>query len=102
MPGPLTATLAPEPAAIATPGAADPRPGVEPDHLALRTLGRAWSRIIWRCWQTHTPYDPKQHTGLQQHIAVTIPTPSGPWPDLPATEQMAGTSLFPAPDLTPA
>jgi transposase len=22
---------------------------------ALRTLGRAWSRIIWRCWQTHTP-----------------------------------------------
>jgi hypothetical protein len=29
---------------------------------ALRTLGRAWSRIIWRCWQTHTPYDPKRHT----------------------------------------
>jgi transposase len=69
---------------------------------ALRTLGRAWSRIIWRCWQTHTPYDPKQHTGLQQHITVTIPSPSGPRPDLPATQQMAGTNLFPAPDLTPA
>ena len=69
---------------------------------ALRTLGRAWSRIIWRCWQTHTPYDPKRHTGLQQHIAVTIPSPSGPRPDLPGTEQMAGNSLFPAPDLTPA
>ena len=41
---------------------------------ALRTLGRAWSRIIWRCWQTHTPYDPARHTGLQQHITVTIPT----------------------------
>ena len=50
---------------------------------ALRTLGRAWSRIIWRCWQNHTPYDPARHTGLQQHIPVTIPTPSGPRPDSP-------------------
>jgi len=57
---------------------------------ALRTLGRAISRIIWRCWQTHTPYDPNRHTGLQQHIAVTIPTPSGPQPDIPATQRMAG------------
>jgi transposase len=40
---------------------------------ALRTLGRAWSRIIWRCWQTRTPYDPARHTGLQHHITVTIP-----------------------------
>jgi transposase len=40
---------------------------------ALRTLGRAWSRIIWRCWQTRTPYDPARHTGLQQHITITIP-----------------------------
>ena len=47
---------------------------------ALRTLGRAWSRIIWRCWITHTPYDPARHTGLQQHITVTVPTPSGPRP----------------------
>jgi Transposase IS116/IS110/IS902 family len=50
---------------------------------ALRTLGRAWARIIWRCWQTHTPYDPARYTGLQQHILVTIPTTSGPRPDLP-------------------
>jgi transposase len=35
-------------------------------HRALRTLGRAWSRIIWRCWQTRTTYDPQRHTGLQQ------------------------------------
>ena len=48
---------------------------------ALRTLGRAWSRIIWRCWKDRTPYDPQRHTGLQQHITVTIPTPSGPRPD---------------------
>ena len=57
---------------------------------ALRTLGRAWARIIWRCWQNHTPYDPARHTGLQQHILVTIPSNSGPRPDLPATAQMAG------------
>ena len=60
---------------------------------ALRTLGRAWSRIIWRCWQTHTPYDPKRHTGLQQHITVTIPTPSGPRPDLLATQQIAASAV---------
>jgi transposase len=56
---------------------------------ALRTLGRAWARIIWRCWQTRTPYDPALHTGLQQHILVTIPGTSGPRPDLPATQPMA-------------
>ena len=47
---------------------------------ALRTLGRAWSRIIWRCWTNRTPYDPARHTGLQQHLTVTIPDPSGPRP----------------------
>jgi hypothetical protein len=60
---------------------------------ALRTLGRAISRIIWRCWQNHTPYDPNRHTGLQQHITVSIPTPSGPRPDVPATQRMAGAVL---------
>jgi transposase len=60
---------------------------------ALRTLGRAWSRIIWRCWQTHTPYDPARHTGLQQHVAVSIPTASGPRPDVPATQRMAGAAV---------
>jgi transposase len=60
---------------------------------ALRTVGRAWSRIIWRCWQTHTPYDPRRHTGLQQHVTVSIPTPSGPRPDLPATQRMLGDAV---------
>lgn len=32
---------------------------------ALRTLGRAWSRIIWRCWRDRIPYNPQRHTGLQ-------------------------------------
>jgi len=57
---------------------------------ALRTLGRAWSRILWRCWQDHTPYDPACHRGLQQHATVTIPTSSGPRPDPAATQRMLG------------
>jgi hypothetical protein len=60
---------------------------------ALRTLGRAWARILWRCWQTHTPYDPNRHTGLQQHITVTIPDLSRPRPDVPATQRMAGVAV---------
>jgi transposase len=60
---------------------------------ALRTLGRAWSRIIWRCWTDRTPYNARRHTGLQQHITVTVPTSSGPRPDLPATQRMAGAAV---------
>jgi transposase len=59
---------------------------------ALRTVGRAWCRIVWRCWQDRTPYDPARHRGLQQHIAVTIPTRSGPRP-LAATQRMAATAV---------
>jgi Transposase IS116/IS110/IS902 family len=60
---------------------------------ALRTLGHAWSQIIRRCWQTHTPYDPARHTDLQQHITVTIPTPSGPRPDVLATHRIAASAV---------
>ena len=60
---------------------------------ALRTLGRAWSRILWRCWWDRTVYDPQLHTGLQQHIAVSIPTASGPRPDVLATQRMAGAAV---------
>jgi transposase len=64
------------------------------DHpRALRTVGRAWSRVVWRCWQDRTPYDPARHRGLQQHIIVTIPTSSGPVPDLAATQRMAGAAV---------
>ena len=45
---------------------------------ALRTLGRAWCRVVWRCWQDRSPYDPARHRALQQHCTVAIPTPSGP------------------------
>jgi transposase len=29
---------------------------------AVRILARAWIRIIWRCWQNTTPYDPARHS----------------------------------------
>jgi transposase len=30
---------------------------------ATRILARAWIRVIWRCWQDHTAYDPTRHGG---------------------------------------
>jgi len=66
------------------------------DHpRALRTLGRAWCRIVWRCWQDGVPYDPARHHALQRHLTVTIPTPSGPVPDTAATQRMAGAAVTP-------
>jgi transposase len=64
------------------------------DHpRALRTLGRAWCRVLWRCWQDGVAYDPARHRGLQAHIALTIPDRSSPRPDLPATQQIAGAAV---------
>lgn len=31
---------------------------------AIRTLGRAWARVLWRCWQDGVPYDPARHGNL--------------------------------------
>lgn len=28
---------------------------------ALRCLGQRWLKIIWKMWQTHSPYDPEKH-----------------------------------------
>ncbi len=33
---------------------------------ALRILGRAWLRVIWRIWQDGTPYDPARHGSLNR------------------------------------
>ena len=64
------------------------------DHpRALRTVGRAWSRIVWQCWQDGVPYDPARHRALQRHVTVTIPTTSGPVPDMAATQRMAGAAV---------
>jgi transposase len=60
---------------------------------AIRTLGRAWCRVVWQCWRNHTPYDPARHRALHRHITVIIPSSSGPVPDLAATQRMAGAAV---------
>jgi transposase len=64
------------------------------DHpRAIRGLGRAWCRVLWRCWQDRTPYDPARHRALQQHVQVTIPASSGPRPDTAATQRMLDAAV---------
>ena len=64
------------------------------DHQrAIRTLGRAWCRVLWRCWQDHTAYDPARHRGPQRHIAVIMINASRPRPNLTATQRMAGAAV---------
>ena len=39
---------------------------------AARILAQAWTRILWRCWHDHQPYNPDLHgrlTSLQQEAA---------------------------------
>lgn len=41
------------------------------DHAhAIRILGRAWLRIIWRLWHDHTTYDPHRHGNLNRLLAA--------------------------------
>jgi transposase len=64
------------------------------DHQrAIRSLGRAWIRVLWRCWQDNAAYDPDRHRGLQHHIAVVITDGSRPRLDLTATQRMAGAAV---------
>jgi transposase len=37
---------------------------------AIRVLGRAWTHVIWRCWEQHTPYDPTRHNALNRILAT--------------------------------
>jgi transposase len=37
---------------------------------AIRILGRAWLRIIWRLWQDHTTYNPDRHGSLNRLLAT--------------------------------
>jgi len=32
---------------------------------ALRNLGQRWLKIVWKMWQTHSPYDPSLHAKNQ-------------------------------------
>jgi hypothetical protein len=33
---------------------------------AARILANAWTRVLWRCWQDQTPYDPHRHRRLTE------------------------------------
>jgi len=37
---------------------------------ATRILGRAWTRVLWKCWQDRVPYDPTQHRALTRYLAT--------------------------------
>jgi transposase len=37
---------------------------------AIRTLGRAWLRVLWRIWQDRTPYNPTRHGNLNRLQAI--------------------------------
>jgi transposase len=39
--------------------------GLDHPH-AIRVLARAWTRVIWRCWQDGVPYDPAKHHAAQR------------------------------------
>lgn len=39
--------------------------GLDHPH-AIRVLGRAWLRVLWRCWQDGVPYDPLKHGNLRR------------------------------------
>jgi transposase len=41
------------------------------DHQrAIRTVGRAWTRVLWRMWQDATAYDPARHRALTRQLAL--------------------------------
>jgi transposase len=48
---------------------------------AARILARAWSYIIWRCWQDGTAYDPARHAALQRILDQQSSQPAGPAPE---------------------
>nr|WP_240157410.1 LLM class flavin-dependent oxidoreductase [Pseudonocardia broussonetiae] len=45
---------------------------------AVRVLARAWLRIIWRCWNDHTPYDQARHLAAvaARHPQTGTPKPA--------------------------
>lgn len=37
---------------------------------AVRILARTWIRVLWRCWQDRTSYDPARHGALSRMAAA--------------------------------
>jgi transposase len=44
------------------------RRGMRHPH-AVRVLARAWTFVIWRCWQDAVPYDPDRHGALNRYLS---------------------------------
>jgi transposase len=44
--------------------------GCEHPH-AIRILGRAWTRVLWRCWLDRTPYNHATHRAATRHLTTT-------------------------------
>ena len=40
---------------------------------AVRILGRAWLRVLWRCWQDRKPYDPAAHRRARPLLLAADP-----------------------------
>jgi transposase len=36
---------------------------------AVRVLARAWTGVIWRCWQDGIPYNPDRHGALNRYLS---------------------------------
>lgn len=41
---------------------------------AVRVLARAWTGVIWRCWQDRVPYDPTRHGALNRCLSQQTAT----------------------------
>jgi len=37
---------------------------------AIRILGRAWARVLWRAWTNGEPYNPAKHAGAKPFLAA--------------------------------
>ena len=45
--------------------------------VVLRALAFKWIRVLWKCWQTRTPYDEARHLhNLQRHHSPYALTPT--------------------------
>lgn len=46
-------------------------------HVILRALAFKWVRILWRCWQTRTPYNEELYLkALKKRNSLNLPAPS--------------------------
>ncbi|WP_435215623.1 IS110 family transposase [Streptomyces sp. bgisy034] len=43
----------------------------QPHNRAIRGLGARWVRVLWRCWQDHTLYDPGLHLSNRAEADLT-------------------------------